>query len=157
MEVKMPRTIKFRAWVKSKDSMVDVIAIEQTPDEEYPHGWIACPWEQGFNESIDTQEKDCVFKTEDVVLMQYTGLKDKNGTEIYEGDIVRDLDDQYLSDGKAVEAQVKWSGEWSSFDLYDLRDGELLDGLPSDRPLEVIGNIYEHGYLLEKDRGSHVS
>jgi hypothetical protein len=142
----MNREIKFRAWVKSKDSMVDVTAIEQTPDEEYPHGWIACPWEQGFNESIDTQEKDCVFKTEDVVLMQYTGLKDRNGKEIYEGDIVK-----WDSVGLGV---IGWLSCGFSHDQRNKRSPIGVNHLHPNytEEYEVIGNIYENPELLKEGK-----
>lgn len=147
----MPRTIKFRAWVKSKDSMVDVIAIEQTPDEEYPHGWIACPWEQGFNESIDTQEKDCVFKTEDVVLMQYTGLKDKNGTPIFENDIVEHYGEVFevvFDEGafliNGISTRINPDGS-----EYTVR-GDLL--MNQDDVLVVIGNRWENPDLLPANK-----
>ena len=64
------------------------------------------------------------------ILMQYTGLKDKNGKEIYEGDIV-----QFLIHRKLVE----WSQEEARFTCPGAVNGE------------VIGNIYENPELLENN------
>ena len=81
----------------------------------------------------------------DIHLMQSTGLKDKNGKEIFEGDIV---------DYKGREAVVKWHGSYASF-IYRFVDG-LKERVSEWDPLflacynfEVIGNIYENQELLE--------
>ena len=81
----------------------------------------------------------------DIHLMQSTGLKDKNGKEIFEGDIV---------DYKGREAVVKWHGSYASF-IYRFVDG-LQERVSEWDPLflacynfEVIGNIYENPELLE--------
>lgn len=84
-------------------------------------------------------------KIDELELMQSTGLKDKNGKEIFEGDIV---------DYKGREAVVKWHGSYASF-IYRFVDG-LQERVSEWDPLflacyhfEVIGNIYENPELLE--------
>lgn len=81
----------------------------------------------------------------DAELMQSTGLKDKNGKEIFEGDIV---------DYKGRKAVVKWHGSYASF-IYRFVD-ELKERVSEWHPLflayyhfEVIGNIYENKELLD--------
>ena len=78
-------------------------------------------------------------------IMQSTGLFDRNGKEIFEGDIV---------DYKGREAVVKWHGSYASF-IYRFVDG-LQERNSEWHPLflayyhfEVIGNIYENKNLLE--------
>mgnify|MGYP001233689767 FL=1 len=89
------------------------------------------------------------LKTEKVVsgnhaiLMQYTGLKDKNGKEIYEGDIIRESD----GDGGYIYAKVVYykdgfMGKEKGFEPeYPISDFK--------NETEVIGNIYENPELLE--------
>nr|DAI83794.1 MAG TPA: YopX protein [Caudoviricetes sp.] len=81
----------------------------------------------------------------DVKLMQSTGLKDKNGKEVFEGDIL---------DYNGRKALVRWHGSYASF-IYRFVD-ELQKRNAEWKPLylaymkcEIIGNIYENPELLE--------
>lgn len=79
------------------------------------------------------------------ILMQYTGLKDKNGKEIYEGDIVNCK--EYECYGK-----ITWDEDCAAFYFEILQeDGTFIDEWLYDYidELEVIGNIYENPELLE--------
>jgi uncharacterized phage protein (TIGR01671 family) len=73
-------------------------------------------------------------------LMQYSGLKDKNGKEIYEGDIVQDA----IGIGKVIFFQ-----QYASFVIEF--DNEYLKEMV-DFQLEVIGNIFENPELLEEQK-----
>lgn len=122
---------KFRAWDKETKTMIDVSLINF---EE--HSILGGYWEFGQTESI---------KFDEVELMQSTGLKDKNGKEIFEGDIV---------DYKGKKAVVKWHGSYASF-IYRFVD-ELKERKSEWKPLylayykfEVVGNVHENKELLE--------
>ena len=102
-----------------------------------------------FNvESINFQERRVYKNTvsyrkfEDIDLMQYTGLKDKNGKEIYEGDIVT------LHNGKY---KVIFNTEEARFVL---RDDEFEMNIPftnnNNERMEVLGNVYENPELIKE-------
>ena len=89
--------------------------------------------------------------TENIVLMLSTGLKDKNGREIFEGDILRYKKHRYLPD--IITQAVEWSEASAGFDLFasDSEYGAECD----EHEAEIIGNIYENPelppYLVEKE------
>lgn len=94
---------------------------------------------QIIHKYYDTEVGD-TFKLENelVIFMQYTGLKDKNGVEIYEGDLLGHQSRNMKVTGVKGVHEVEWDGNTARF------------GLP--QPLaefEVIGNIYENPELLK--------
>ena len=87
------------------------------------------------------------------IIEQYTGLKDKNGKEIYEGDIVREVIDANLEeiDGE-YEYIVQWSNEFKQLVLQTTPKNKMFfhDELYQlNMSCEVIGNIHENPELLE--------
>ena len=123
---------KFRAWLKYEGCFAD--SIESI---RYDKETIFLKW-GGFGRGDR-------FEFYEVELMQSTGLKDKNGKEIFEGDIV---------DYKGRKAIIKWHGSYASF-IYRFVD-ELQERKSEWKPLylayykfEVVGNVHENKELLE--------
>lgn len=121
------RTIKFRAWDEELGMSKPFNVWE---GERMLASWV---W--------NTIAKENIFP----LLMQYTGLLDKNGKEIYEGDIVKWIGDPdttnifYRTPNGVYEVIWNWTG-------FHFRDSQNCKFVP--KPGEVIGNIYENPELL---------
>ena len=129
---------KFRAWLKKEQKMDNYIDhISWLEDELYCIG-------DGITYMVSA---------EDLVLMQSTGLKDKNGKEIFEGDIVKRYRSPFF---KAeweyqIETVVKREACLVLGKKFGKNFATISFGLPFTKNdlLEVIGNIYENPELLE--------
>lgn len=134
------REIKFRAWWSACTRMVKVIFIDfekQDSDIEYIGDATEYPIARRS-------------KLSELVLMQFTGLKDKNGKEIYEGDVVKDRDAKIAY----VTFLLQEMGFVLVYEKYDTRLGHrnTRSEYNQDLNLKVVGNIYENSELLEAEK-----
>jgi uncharacterized phage protein (TIGR01671 family) len=95
-------------------------------------------------------------EVDDVEIMQYTGLKDKNGKEIYEGDIIRftevDEDSCFGAEETSI-VEVRWIKEIAQYRAV-FKSGRRVElhfilQLQTIKESEIIGNIYENKNLLK--------
>ena len=130
--------LRFRAWYVLAEEMINEILMISFVRKE-----IIGKFSDGST-SVPLKFED-KRNGEDVILMQSTGLKDKNGKEIFEKDIL---------DYNGRKVIVKWHGSYACF-IYEFVD-ELKNRTTEWQPLylsyykfEIIGNIYENPELLE--------
>ncbi len=124
----MSREIKFRVWDDWTKQMLPVLSID---------------FKETYSSERGTQ-----------VLMQYIGLKDKNGKEIFEGDIVA----QFNFEDKNFRVKVvyengafgyKYPGPFNEFISYDLNTNFKWENGKSEK-IEVLGNVYTTPELLKE-------
>lgn len=124
------REIKFRAYRKSTQNVCDVLSID------FEKGWVLL--DDGDEEDIPTVE-----------LMQFTGLHDKNGREIYEGDVLECISFTY-GNGETETANflVQYHEVSAGFIAGPYMLGKLMD----IRKCKVAGNKYENPELMEAEK-----
>ena len=127
------REIKFRAWNKRDKRMEYNVNVNQGKPVKQGYQW------------LNTENIETVYGSP---LQQFTGLKDSNGNEIYEGDIY-----QYLVQFSHYD---HYKGAYKSTSVVEWREGAfwvgeylLSEALYGDFQPEIIGNIYENPELIK--------
>jgi uncharacterized phage protein (TIGR01671 family) len=112
----MNRPIKFRAWDKEEKVMLDMPPLDTA--SLFSIGYLS--------------KRPVSFE-----IMQFTGLTDKNGKEIYEGDVVKSSQTDNLFD-------VLWVEDSAAFKILERKNGKKwMFGYDARQKFEVVGNIYE--------------
>lgn len=119
------RGIKFRVWSTFNKKMI----------EKNSNYYLSLDGDLFQSDCLDYQNKSSF------VIMQYIGLKDKNGVEIYESDIIqsRDGERKYI---------VKWDDKEANY--YGEMIGRIDNNFIAWNRFEVIGNVYQNEKLLDK-------
>jgi hypothetical protein len=129
------REIKFRAWDKTGKYKVMCQVINLYSGEN-PFVQCACNWQDGdvYRWRIFTRS------LEQIELMQFTGLLDKSGKKIYEGDILHYP--EFADEDLAIHTEPF---EWTPYGYQGKFSGENI----SEGKCEIIGNIYENPELVK--------
>ena len=134
----MLREIRFRAWDKKEKKMYPSVGVLPLGGVLYQSG------EHAVGDVGAFAKEYKYLHTENIEKTQYTGLKDKNGKEIYEGDIVKW---DKFSDVENGFVEMKY-GEWIS---SKKGTSKYIPIWENRMFLEVIGNIYENQELTKHE------
>lgn len=139
------REIKFRAWWLDHCSALE--------NGEYIKSWKLSPVHSiHFNKGIAMLTGGMVKSVrsvpidEECILEQFTGLRDKNGREMYEGDIVVALETGITGYLEWFNGRVMWTDGAGHWDIVDWDTEDIVEDVLM---LEVIGNIHNNPELLE--------
>lgn len=136
------RDIRFKAWIKP----IQIFANRQ-------YGYMINVSVINFEEKWVSDDEGTVYEFHEIELMQYTGLKDKKGVKIYEGDVLKRtyLDGMF---GRTHIGEVVYDKEYARYVIskpqkYTEPKTEDIRNTLSDRnTYEVIGNIHNNPDLL---------
>jgi len=134
---------KFRAWDSYHEKVVEVLSIDFEDKIAYV--------EQANGDRYEVHFDNLIF-------LQSTGLKDKNGVEIYEGDFcIQRGEEPYSDENMTLDEDWEFRGVIKFQDFaYWLQDSEgFLKWLGTDcDEIEVIGNVWEDGDLINDGKGA---
>ena len=133
------RELKFRAWLKNYNSYAEVLGFDW--------GMLIVHLQRG-----ELVEHRLHVPLEDCILEQYICLEDKNGKEIYEGDIIKQTWFNGDDGDIIVTGVVGFDEDEASFDIVQTisTTNRQYSGFYSQR--EVIGNIHENANLLKEEK-----
>ena len=137
----MNRDIKFRLWSKIGKKFIET----DNPDLDFVIN------NNGYLYSIENFYGEVyILPQMDIEVLQFTGLQDRNGKEIYEGDILKY---NFPYDGRLkYVSPVKFFETEASFGIKDRYENEIpLYKIAANNYFEVIGNIYENEELLKSE------
>lgn len=137
------REIKVRAWYKPYKQMCQVESLRFDGNGVYTAVLIEEPF---YDRKL--------VEADEIVIEQFTDLKDKNGTEIYEGDII--VQKPLGSNKPGLRGKITYKEDHAAF-MFEVYEREkvvmylFLSEFSPEKTCEVVGNIHENPELLEKE------
>jgi uncharacterized phage protein (TIGR01671 family) len=135
------REIKFRAWDTIQKRFLHIDEIDEYPNDNVFFNGYVDPSKHGYGLSLESEY---------IEFLLYTGLKDKNGREIYEGDILELGIQKGILKSVVEYHSPTFCHRWINLEEAGIR-GKKIEPLfwNTNIIFEVIGNVYENPELLE--------
>lgn len=137
---------RYRTWIKTEKRMIktdDLLAIDYENE-------VVMTQQVYFENGLPDDRDIYCYDFDEIELMRSTGLQDKNGKEIFEGDILA-----CKTDDEVINLNIFWDEEHAlfMFESKKYNEQEPLAELVEDNtyPFGIIGNIYENRELLEDE------
>jgi uncharacterized phage protein (TIGR01671 family) len=132
----MNRIIKFRAWDGKRMYNVDLLGLTEKAVGDGHSNWVSIPFQPH------------------IILMQYTGKEDKNGVEIYEGEILHFIGvvyDGIYHNPTHRSVDLILPVDFSDNNGFQMNDQGFCHYEIYSHEVEIIGNIYENPELIKQD------
>ena len=144
------KELKFRAFHKSSKIMFDVVQIDFINKFVFSYERIRSMSKYPYFDTVSYLSSECE-------LMQFTGLKDVDGKDIFEGDVVEvEFDDYYSNNSFTIDEDSTHKGEivFEFFGYYikfpDMCFMSINDIADYEFNIKILGNIHQNPELLEK-------
>jgi uncharacterized phage protein (TIGR01671 family) len=145
----MSPLIRYRVWDNTKQAMFPVREMFWRDGQlAYINYWFIEGPKDQYGAAVYLPRTEVDGSKHTGVVMQYTGLKDKNGVEIYEGDFVEDAGDKTIDHWKS---QIEWADTGFQLTKTHPAERDLWELYERDR-LVIIGNIHENPDPLTGDQ-----
>jgi len=149
----MTREIKFRAWTNHNGWSDGMMVTQTLEKEESGYLCMNCQKVVYMSDRYKEQNGEVVEVSQweecaNTIIMQFTGLLDKNGTEIYEGDIIKMGNNQECWFAPRVVEFINGCWVGGACRIYTNQDRHFYEGDSNQNNWEIIGNIYQNLELI---------